>query len=208
MGQRLVISVYNNGELLANAYYHWSGYTRSANHLLSQMINELKKEDSYLHSIESPVLKAIRLLEETGAKLTDHKGDINEFGAARELFPTEGFATAESRNDGLISITEAGMTDTQGWSEGNASIDIGTLTVTNDCFYIYYNKEEYIAECFDDEESSEEEFKESVFVGDCVDSGELTFDQFFEWDAFCDEIINQGFYNYQDGEGQIISFIE
>lgn len=30
MGQRLNIEIHNNGELLTNCYYHWSGYTKCA----------------------------------------------------------------------------------------------------------------------------------------------------------------------------------
>lgn len=30
MGQSLNIEIWNNGEVLANAYYHWSAYTESA----------------------------------------------------------------------------------------------------------------------------------------------------------------------------------
>lgn len=30
MGQRLNLSINKNGKVLANCYYHWSGYTNSA----------------------------------------------------------------------------------------------------------------------------------------------------------------------------------
>lgn len=42
MGQRLNIEVHYDGELLANAYYHWSAYTSSSLNLLGKVIEAYK----------------------------------------------------------------------------------------------------------------------------------------------------------------------
>lgn len=64
MGQRLNISMELNGEVVANAYYHWSAYTRSAAYIVNSICDvwhELKKESP------SDLDFACRLLHETGA---------------------------------------------------------------------------------------------------------------------------------------------
>lgn len=39
MGQRLNIEILKNGEVLANSYYHWSGFSNSAINLTIYIIN-------------------------------------------------------------------------------------------------------------------------------------------------------------------------
>lgn len=39
MGQRLNIEIFNNGQVVVNAYYHWSAYTRSALELTAKVIS-------------------------------------------------------------------------------------------------------------------------------------------------------------------------
>ena len=71
MGQRLNIQIEatdtdtNETKVLANCYYHWSGYTSSAMELVYEMVSS----GIYNLDISDPVEKAIRLLEETGAGL-------------------------------------------------------------------------------------------------------------------------------------------
>ena len=73
MGQRLNIQIEatdtdtNETKVLANCYYHWSGYTSSAMELVNEMVNS----GIYNLDILDPVEKAIRLLEATGAGLTE-----------------------------------------------------------------------------------------------------------------------------------------
>ena len=71
MGQRLNIQIEANNpdtnetKVLANCYYHWSGYTSSA----LELVYEVVSSGIYNLDISDPVEKAIRLLEETGAGL-------------------------------------------------------------------------------------------------------------------------------------------
>ena len=67
MGQRLNIQFEDNTGVLANAYYHWSGYTSSAMLLTNQIISSDLIDDT---SISNKV-KAVKLLELTGAGLTE-----------------------------------------------------------------------------------------------------------------------------------------
>ena len=40
MGQRLNIEIVKNGEVLANSYYHWSGFSNSSIDLAIRIINK------------------------------------------------------------------------------------------------------------------------------------------------------------------------
>ena len=43
MGQRLNIEIIENGKVLANAYYHWSGYTSSSLELTQEILEAIEK---------------------------------------------------------------------------------------------------------------------------------------------------------------------
>ena len=132
MGQRLNIQfemdIPNSGEpkVLANAYYHWSGYTSSAYELVKQIA-----DSDYCNvecTIIDPVEKAIRILEVTGAGLTK-----DEF---TEAYPESKYKLSTNRNDGLIAISEAGMLETQNWEEARVTINLSTKMI--DMGGVYY----------------------------------------------------------------------
>ena len=107
MGQRLNIEIVENGKCLANAYYHWSAYTDSSYDLARNIINAIPTINE-----ENSVLRSIRLLEVTGARLMEDDLDY-----AKEIGLGADFETANSRNDGLISITEKSINETRKWQE-------------------------------------------------------------------------------------------
>ena len=132
MGQRLNIQIEidipNSGDrqVLANAYYHWSGYTNSAYELVKMIA-----DSDYCNvecTIMDPVEKAIRLLEATGAGLTK-----NEF---TDTYPESKYKLFTNINDGLIAISEAGMTKTQNWEDARVTINLSTNMV--DMGGVYY----------------------------------------------------------------------
>ena len=132
MGQRLniqfEIDIPNSGEakVLANAYYHWSGYTNSAYELVKQIADsEYWNNDC---KITDPVEKAIRLLEVTGAGLTK-----KEF---TEEYPESKYKLSENRSYGLIAISEEGILETQKWEEARVTINLSTNMV--DMGGVYY----------------------------------------------------------------------
>ena len=132
MGRRLniqlEIDIPNSGDrqVLANAYYHWSGYTSSAYELVKQIADSpYCCEDC---TFTDPVEKAIRLLEATGAGLTE-----DEF---TEEYPESKYKKATSRNNGLIAISEKGMLETQNWGEARVTINLSTNMV--DMGGVYY----------------------------------------------------------------------
>lgn len=125
MGQRLNIEIRKDDKVLANAYYHWSGYTSSAL-VLSEEI--LKNIDNV--NFDNDVVRAVKLLEVTGAGLTS--SEIDNLG---EDMKNINFKKAIDRNEGLIAISENGIKDTQYWEEARVEIHLDTQNVILDLYW-------------------------------------------------------------------------
>ena len=123
MGQRLNIQIEandtdtNETKVLANCYYHWSGYTSSA----MDLVNEIVKSGIYNLDILDPVEKAIRLLEATGAGLAEDE--------LTETYNTPKYKVSTSRNDGLIAISEEGTDRVADWEESRVTINLTTGSI-------------------------------------------------------------------------------
>ena len=134
MGQRLVISVINDGGDFCKIYYHWSAYTLSALEETRKIINCI-----YNHKDETEKelkLRLIHFCEKNGGGIDGANGEIDY---VKNLYPNETFLTdGYSRNDGLIAISERGMDDMQRYSEGDVFIDIENDTV-DFCVYSGYD---------------------------------------------------------------------
>ena len=99
------------------------------------------------------VLYAIRILEHTGAGLTDNvltedeitfaknfyteerfnkwyeRHQHSELKTAQSLFPNTEFKECNGRNNGLLAITEIGMEETRTWEEGRMTINLDDNSV-------------------------------------------------------------------------------
>lgn len=131
MGQRLNISMEKDGNVLANAYYHWSAYTSSAAYLMMQIANIY---DDVKSKSNTPVELAVKLLAETGAGFNPEEAERAQSQRSRtwNVIP---HPDATSRNDGLISITEFGIEETEMWEEGRVTFDLGEETVSFTVLY-------------------------------------------------------------------------
>ena len=144
MGQRLNIQIERDipdnseSKVLANAYYHWSGYTSSAYELVKYIADSPYSCEEC--TFMDPVEKAIRMLEATGAGLTK-----DEF---TEAYPEGKYKLSTNRNDGLIAISAEGIQETQNWEEARVTINLTTGMV--DMGGVYYLDE------VDDEEEEED----------------------------------------------------
>jgi len=130
MGQRLNIEIHNDGEPLANAYYHWSAYTTSAMYLSEIIIDEYNELVNIGRKIDHSM--AIELLEATGAQVTPE-----ELEHAQKAAPNRTYNTGASRTDGLIAVSEKGMAETRFYEEGRVVIDISTGCVEFDVWITY-----------------------------------------------------------------------
>ena len=123
MGQRLNIQIEANDTdtneivVLANCYYHWSGYTSSA----MELVNEIVDSGIYNLDILDPVEKAIRLLEATGAGLAEDE--------LTDTYNTPKYKIGTHRNDGLIAISEEGTNRVAEWEESRVTINLTTGSI-------------------------------------------------------------------------------
>ena len=112
MEQRLNIEIKSKGKVVANCYYHWSAYTRSALQLTKEIISNF---DSIQDNDD--VKRAVKLLESTGAGYSD-------------------------RDAGLIATDEEEMKDTRYWEEGRVTIDMDNKTFDFNVFFKGYDEED------------------------------------------------------------------
>ena len=123
MGQRLNIQIEANNpttdktEVLANCYYHWSGYT----HIAMELVKVIVDSGIYNLDILDPVEKAIRLLETTGAGLAEDE--------LTDTYSIPEYKLATSRNDGLIAISKEGTNVTMKWEESRVTINLTTGSI-------------------------------------------------------------------------------
>lgn len=191
MGQRLNIEINQNGETLANAYYHWSAYTSSSLEL-TRIILENKNKVKH----EDPVIYAVRLLETTGARLQE-----DEIKPMQKRNPLEKFEIATDRNEGLIAISEKGKDETRKWEEGRVEIYLDDETINFDVVYTV-DKEEFM----EDYEKTEEEYKEMPIKN--YQFVETPFDVFTKQATDLLEEIRKGIYAIRLEDGDVLSFVE
>ena len=120
MGQRLICTVQKGEKELCKIYFHWSAYTLSALYETQKIVDCI-----YNHKDETEKQLQLRLIhfcEENGGGI---KGDEEEFKYIQNMYPNATFKTdGYSRNNGLIALSESGMSDLQRWSEGDVIINL------------------------------------------------------------------------------------
>lgn len=144
MGQRLEILIMKNGKELANAYYHWSAYTSSSFELAKEIVMAIKARRVRQ---KDEIKKAIRLLEITGAGVTQNEKDYLKVGGRFKNFK---FMPCNGRNEGLIAVSPEGMKETRDWQEGQVFIDIGKRKVSFDVWSCFNGEEELKEYCEDE----------------------------------------------------------
>lgn len=163
MGQRLVITVHNNGKDLAKIYYHWSAYTLCALMEAKEIVDCI-----YNHNDETEKelqLRLIRFLESRGGGID---GALAERKYIQGMFPNEKFKTEGiSRNNGLIALSEEGMDDIQSWSEGDLDIIIDDDVIINSVFWGGYSFNEYKENAME----NDEDFDPNTTIEDILDIG-------------------------------------
>lgn len=195
MGQRLNIQIVTDEEnVLANAYYHWSGYTCCSMELTKKIVDAIigsKMPET------NQKLYAIELLELTGALLTEDekeyaKKNIEGFDSSNPL----NHRVAVSRNEGLIAVSPEEISNTQRYEEARVDIDIVAQTIS---FGAIWNNE-------NDEDDNEE--AKYILDGDfdfcCIPFDKL--DNIFE---VIKSLVKQELYRFKfKGSDIIYSFIE
>ena len=196
MGQRLNIEIVKSGEVLANSYYHWDGFSNVGINLAIKIINNFDyikkyKVEDYIENKD--LLFAIRLLEETGA-------GISNIDNARRLLDDKTnnlkLKKCEGRNEGIIGIAKEDIEETRYWEEGRVSIDIEKKIIDFNVINEYTEKE--FKEYYDKEEIKELNIKEIN-----RDFKNISFEDIFELKAFIDKSNYKQeycFYNNKDNK--------
>ena len=193
MGQRLNIEIVENGVCLANAYYHWSAYTSSAFELAKQIIQAIPKVKE-----KPPVMRAIRLLEVTGAKLM---GEEIEFAKDRLL--GDDFVKATDRNDGLITISENGIYETRQWQEGSVYIYLDENRMKFDVLH----RTDFFEYRRDEEKYNGRKVELNDIPQYNIDFSDIKFDQLTALEYFLDAHAGESFRTVLD-RWNVIEFIE
>ena len=158
MGQRLNLEIRKKNKVLANAYYHWSGYTESSAELANICINALLDNEDSCYK-----LKAVRALEATGAGMNPEE---LEYMKNYSKYSDLDFKPCKDRNAGIIAVSPKGIKDTQLWMEGYVTIDITNLDdirINSDVWGFYESEDDYIDCCSLEAEDEIKEFKDSIF---------------------------------------------
>jgi hypothetical protein len=156
MGQRLVITLEQNDKAVAAIYYHWSAYTYSALQETKRVIDCIYNKEN--ETLDRMLLRLIHHLEDNGGGI---RGSDEEFEYIKSLYPNAEFKTeGYSRNDGIIALSQQGMTDLRSWSEGDVYINLDTDQVDFCVYSGYESLEEYLEESKEwDDEFDANEFK-------------------------------------------------
>lgn len=145
MGQRLNLEIKNNKEVLANCYFHWSGFSSSSLNLTKQVIEYVST-----HEVSADVKGAIEVLEGIGASFNrfafDEAVKLGVISGTFEKYSLKRGVDID-RNNGLIAIDKKGMKETEDWEEGRVSINIEDKTFYFKCYSENdYNDDEEIWE--------------------------------------------------------------
>ena len=170
MGQRLNIEIIENGKCLANAYYHWSAYTDSSFELAREVIEAIPTINE-----KNPVLKAIKLLEVTGARLIE-----SDLEYAKEIGIVSDFIIVTNRNDGLIGITEKSIDETIKWQEHALYIYLDEERMN---FQVIYNQKVWEWEKDQKEYEDNPKKREDLPVLD-IDFTDVKFDKINDFGSF------------------------
>ena len=186
MGQRLNIEITKNGKLLANTYYHWSGFSNCAVNIVCDMIQNFNYIKKYkVQNVKNKdLLFSIRLLEQTGAGIEDLNEAIKEIGLIDENID---ISRCKGRNEGVIEISELGMEENRNWEEGRVTIDIEKETIDYNVLHEIY--EDDIQDYKDDGYKIEE-------IN--IDFKNIKFENIFELKAFIDKANYQSEYYFKN----------
>ncbi len=180
MGQRLNVEIKYGGELLANAYYHWSGYTSSSVETTSTILKDILK----IGKIDDPLRTAVQLLFNTGARFDVVEiAEIKKENSGKEKYVITDNKPV-SRNDGLICISQKGMEETRHWEEARVEIDLKSQEVD------FYALETVLADSYDEYRKENElekwESQDKLPVLDPDPEDSIPFDK---WDIFAERIL-------------------
>lgn len=197
MGERLNIEIKENGNVLANAYYHWSGFTSSSLELTEMILNEINTNN--IKDKSDSIAYAIKLLDVTGSGLAHD--EVEYAKTIIEDFDKYGFNECTGRNDGLTCVSKNGMESTERWEEHRIEINIDTNKIKLDNVIYIYTEEEYKSNYDEDVP------KNLVELNIIDDLSDISFEKFIEMKEIINKLIEGRIYVVKMN-GKIGSFCE
>ena len=164
MGQRLIVSIENNGKEIANIYFHWDAYTDTALYRTKEIVDCIYSQQG--KSEKEMLLHLIHFCENRGGGITGGCGSV-DWEHIKKLYPNESFKGGSiSRNDGLISLSEEGMAASHKWSEGDVIINLDEEIINFGVYSGYESFDEFKSERLEwDEDFSYECIEEIPDIG-------------------------------------------
>jgi hypothetical protein len=129
MGQRLVVSIVRDGKPITNSYYHWSGYTLPSLEIGINVLQFIKEKRSLYSNVYELSYDA---LLNTGAGMNSDKDRKTAEKMTGKKYPNK----EPDRNEGLINTLPETIKHAQKYSEGDFIIDIDTMEVIFNVFFI------------------------------------------------------------------------
>lgn len=151
MGERLNFEIIHNGETIMNCYRHWSAYTMDAAEYAADFVDAWKRHHTDVHpdAIDEDELLALRLID-TFAELNAGFNDAEStrlMNAFCQNYPTldlalrHGKYKSVNRDEGLLSITQEGIAETEYWEDGRIIYDIDSGLI--DFEVVWFDGEDY-----------------------------------------------------------------
>lgn len=198
MGQRLNLEIVSNDTCLANAYYHWGGYTSSS---LELTVKALTKYNSEIRRTDEFFINAIEMLLSTGAAFTVNEkmvyDSIQFTDMLGEVIDKKILEISDKvdRSNGLISVSSYGIFDTRCWEEARVQIDICNKQIKFGA--VYKLDEDDLSEIKDIENITKLDF----------DLNAIPFESFQIFKMFLEDLIKKQIYVFKDINDVIYSMI-
>lgn len=128
MGQRLNLEIRSKNKLLANAYYHWSGYTMSSAEYAKIMVAIINDNIHDRDSFANDKKYAAYILAETGARFyPSQENYAKKYGFTDKEI--DELSKDGDRNWGYIALRPCKQKNVRAWEEARVSINIDTKTI-------------------------------------------------------------------------------
>jgi len=151
MGQRLNFKIVHNSETIMSCYKHWSAYTIDSAEYAADFVDAWisHRNDSHSDAIDDDELLALRLIDAFAELNAGFDNDemnrlMNAFCQEYpelEMALRKGRYHSINRNEGLLSVTQEGIAETEYWEDGRITYDIDSGTI--DFQIAYYEGDSY-----------------------------------------------------------------
>lgn len=129
MGQRLVINIVGrSGDIVANMYYHWDGYTMNALQNCIEILSNYKQQPEYLTEIEKVIASCTGINPLTAGfrGLTPDEKEYIQTEIPDIILPA--ITGKPNRNEGLLAVSQDGIERNENHSEYYAEVNVSKLT--------------------------------------------------------------------------------